>query len=270
VSATRRARAYSYFDCFAVILSNNRRFVIPSLRDSGKIVGRSVSIKELADQCNLLFPLSLRQFIVAPSCPFSRCNRLHIKVLTNPTISIETMLNRMREIYSVAGIRVEVVSREYLTPANLGNANFTTLNDLDIGQCQGAASNEQNQLFQNQNNVDPNQRGNELVIYFVRSVTKTNGDVLNGCASFPMGQPGAVIAQIASQWTLAHEVGHVLGLAHISGEHQGCPDSDPECCSTPDYTHLMTGCSTSKIIGTPSVDQNEINQMLSSNLTDQC
>ena len=243
---------------------------MPSLRDSGKIVGRSVSIKELARQCNLLFPLSLREFLEASSCPFSRCIRLHIKILTNPSIPIETMLNRMREIYSAAGIRVEVVSREYLTPANLGNANFTTLNDLDVGECQGAASTEQNQLFQNQNNVDANQRGNELVIYFVGSVTKTSGDTLNGCASFPMGQPGAVVAQIASQWTLAHEVGHVFGLNHISGEHRGCPASNLECCSTPDRTRLMTGCSTSNITGTPTVDQNEINKMLSSNLTQQC
>jgi hypothetical protein len=39
------------------------------------------------------------------------------------------MLNRMREVYSTAGIRVEVVSRENLTgPA------FTHLIDLDVPQ----------------------------------------------------------------------------------------------------------------------------------------
>jgi len=126
---------------------------MPSLRDSEKIIGRSVSIRQVARQCNLPFPLSLRQFINPPGCPFTRCNRLHIKVLTNPNIPIETMLNRMREVYSTAGIRVVVASREDLTSAVLGNANFTTLNDLDVGQCQGATSNEQNQIFQNQNNV---------------------------------------------------------------------------------------------------------------------
>lgn len=243
---------------------------MPSLRDSGKIVGRSVSIKQLARQCNLSFPLSLRQFIAAPGCPFTRCNHLHIKVLTNPNTPIETMLNRMREVYSTAGIRVEVVSRENLTPAVLGNANFTTLNDLDVGQCQGAASTEQNQLFQNQNNVPAGQRNNEIVVYFVRSVVRNLTEQLNGCATFPTGQPGAVVAQIGSQWTLAHEVGHVFGLNHVSGEHQGCPASNPECCSTPAVTRLMTGCSTNRIVGTPTVDQGEINTMTSSNLTRQC
>jgi hypothetical protein len=247
---------------------------MPSLRDSGKIVGKSVSIRQLAQRCNLSFPLSLRQFIAAPGCPFSRCNSLHIKVLSDPPIAIETMLNRMREVYSTAGIGVELVSRENLTPAVLGNANFNTLNVLDVGACQaGAPSTEQIQLFQNQNNVAADQRGNEIVVYFVQSVTATAGPnpgALNGCASFPNGQPGAVVSQIASQWTLAHEVGHVLGLNHISGEHQGCPASNPQCCSTPDFTRLMTGCSTSNITGTPTFDQNEINTMTDSDLSRQC
>jgi hypothetical protein len=247
---------------------------MPSLRDSGKLVGRSASLRQVARQCNLSFPLSLRQFIRTPGCPFTRCNRLHIKVLTNPTIPIETMLNRMREVYSTAGIGVVVASRENLTAAILGNANFTTLNDLDVGTCQrSATSNEQNQLFQNQNNVPAGQRNNEIIVYFVRSVQVTAGPNpgnKNGCASHPNGQPGAAIAQIASQWTLAHEVGHVLPLEHIPGEHQGCPATMPLCCSTPDPTRLMTGCSTSNIIGTPTFDQGEINTMTSSPLTRPC
>jgi len=246
---------------------------MPSLRDSGKIVGRSASIRQVARQCNLSFPLSLRQFINTPGCPFSRCIRLHIKVLTNPPAnnSIETMLNRMREVYSTAGIGVVVASREDLTPAVLGNANFNTLNALDVGQCEsGSPSNEQNQLFQNENGVPAGQRNNEIVVYFVQNVTLTGGGQLNGCATFPNGQPGAVVAQIGSPWTLAHEVGHVLGLDHVSGEHEGCPTSDPECCSTPAVTRLMTGCSTNNIVGTPTVNQTEINTMTSNNLTHQC
>ena len=196
------------------------------------------------------------------------------RVLTNPTVPIETMLNRMREVYSTAGIRVDVVSREVLTPAILGNSNFTDLNDLDVEACErGAPSNEQRQLFRNQNRIAPDQRGHEVVVYFVRSVTASRGPgagAKNGCATHPSGQPGACVGQGASQFTLAHEVGHVLGLKHISGEHMGCPPTTPLCCSTRDRTRLMTDCGTAGIVGVPTVDQGEINTMTNSSVTRPC
>ena len=124
------------------------------------------------------------------------------------------------------------------------------------------------QLFQNQNNVTAGQRANEVVAYFVRTVTQTvpkNG-VLNGCAAFPAGVPSVAIARGCTQWTLAHEVGHAMGLDHIPGEHTGCPKKNPLCCSTPDFTRLMTGCSTNNIVGVPTFDQTEINKMTGSAL----
>lgn len=213
-----------------------------SLRDSGKVVGRLVSIRQLARQCNLPFPLSLRQFIRAPGCPFPQCTRLHIKVLTNSNIPIETMLNDMREVYSTAGIRVEVVSREILT-----GPNFTFLNDLDVGACtMGSTTAEQYQLYENRNFVG----ANEVVVYFVRSTVPP----FNGCAAFPAGRPGAVVAQGATQWTLGHEVGHVLGLVRVD-----------------DNNRLMTGNGTAKITKPPpDLVASEVSTMLGSNLTVPC
>ena len=76
-----------------------------SLRDSGKLVGKSASVRRVARQCHLAFPLSLRSFINTPGCPFSTCIRLHLKVWTTPTNPIETMLNRMREMPSYGRYR---------------------------------------------------------------------------------------------------------------------------------------------------------------------
>jgi Metallo-peptidase family M12B Reprolysin-like/Repeat of unknown function (DUF346) len=162
--------------------------------------------------------------------------RLHAKVLTAPSIPIATMVDRMREVYGSVGIAVQLVSTE--------NLNLPALNDCDVGQCvSGQTTAEQNQLFANRNNAG----GNDVVAYFVRSTVPP----FNGCAAHPAGQPGAVIAQIASQWTLAHEIGHVLGLSHVDNNDR-----------------LMTGNGTSNITNPPpDLIASEVNTMLASPFT---
>ncbi len=283
--------------------------------------------------------------------------RLHIKTLTNPNIAIDTMVDRMKDVYATAGIRVDIVSIESLNlfpgwgeldnnlatvaiiasgdhlyqlhnngriwrftgtpltgweeldnnPATVAivasgdhlyqlhnngriwrftgtpltgweeldnnpattaiNAsgdhlyqlhnngriwrfNGTTLvglNDLEVGQClMGQTTAEQNQLFQNRNNVV----NNDIVVYFVRSTVPP----FNGCAAHPNGRPGAVVAQGATQWTLAHEVGHVLGLNHVN-----------------DNDRLMTGNGTANITNPPpDLIASENNTMDNSALTINC
>jgi hypothetical protein len=145
--------------------------------------------------------------------------RLHAKVLTAPNISIDTMVSRMREVYESVGIEVALASTE--------NLNLPTLNDCDVGACvSGQVTAEQSQLFANRNNAGTN----DLVVYFVRSTVPP----FNGCAAHPAGQPGAVVVQGATQWTLAHEVGHVLGLPHVNNNDR-----------------LMTGNGTANITNPP-------------------
>jgi hypothetical protein len=230
---------------------------MPNLSDSCRMIGSPVGVRSAAQRENMPFPLSLRAFIAAHHCPFSKCIRIHLKILTSPTVSVTSMLLRMRQVYQTADIGVEVMSRESLATI----PNFAALNDLNVGACVGTTA-QQNQLFQNRNNVGQN----EIVVYFVRSLVPA----LNGCGTFPAGNPGAAVAQIASRWTVAHEVGHVLGLSHISGENTRCPPATPNCCSTPDFTRLMTGCGTGNIPGTPSIVQSEINTMRGSNLASSC
>ncbi|WP_321475940.1 hypothetical protein [uncultured Paludibaculum sp.] len=183
--------------------------------------------------------------------------RLHLKVWTNPTIPIQTMLTSMQDVYGTAGIGVVVASREDLTGANI----LTSLRDLDVvPNCPGGQlTGEQIQLFNNRDNVGEF----DVVAHFVRSTSP----VLNGCASHPNDLFGAAITQIASVWTMAHEIGHVLGLSHIDGENTNCPDGIPNCCSTPNFSRLMTGCSTSNIVGTPILAQSEIDTLRNSSRT---
>lgn len=162
--------------------------------------------------------------------------RLHVKILTNPTIAIEQMIVAMQQVYESIGIRVQRVSTETL--------NAPALNDVDAGGCTlGTVTAEQTQLFANRNNAS----GNDIVVYFVRSTVPP----YNGCASHPANQPGAVVARGATVWTLAHEVGHVLGLRHVD-----------------DNNRLMTGNGTANITNVPpDLAATEVVDMRSSTLT---
>jgi hypothetical protein len=129
------------------------------------------------------------------------------------------MLASMREVYEPAGFRIIRASDETL--------NLPLLNVVDVAGCvRGSTTAEQNTLFANRNNVG----ANDVVVYFVQATNPP----LNGCAAHPSGRPGAVVASIASRWTLGHEVGHVLGLNHVSNNDR-----------------LMTGNGTANITNPP-------------------
>lgn len=144
--------------------------------------------------------------------------RLHIKILADPQVPIATMVRAMRDVYHPAGFRVEIASTERLALPNLV--------DLDI-HCPGSATAqccpfpcpsaglnaEVVELFTHRNHV----RGHDVVVYFVRA---TSNLTLGGCCAHPPGRPGCVVTQIAAPWTMAHEVGHVLGLPHVAGNQR--------------------------------------------------
>lgn len=189
--------------------------------------------------------------------------RIHVKILTQPNTPISTMFKAMQQVYSPAGFLVEQASTEDLST----RSDLASLNDLDLTSvpisrfdptqkdpCFGPPSPEQAQLFSNRNSVGDN----EIVVYFVRSTFPAE----NGCATYPPGQPGVVVTRNATQWTMAHEVGHVLGLSH-------CDDNPP---GTPRLTNrLMTGGGTSTITNPPpDLTREEIQTMDNSNLTINC
>jgi hypothetical protein len=145
--------------------------------------------------------------------------RIHAKVLVAPDVPISQSVAQMAEIYRAVGISVELVSTEQL--------DLPDLNDVDVGQClEGRTTDEQERLFSHRAGAD----SADVVVYFVRSTVPP----YNGCAAHPPGIPALVMAQGATQWTLAHEVGHVLGLRHVN-----------------DNDRLMTGNGTRNITSPP-------------------
>ena len=135
----------------------------------------------------------------------SRFVRLHFKVLAEPmSVTVAQMVNTMRQIFASGNIRFDVITEERL--------NLPTLMDIDIGSCtRFNTTNEQNELFSNNRH---NVRINDIVIYVVRMISDSPGTI--GCAAHPEGIPSCVVVRDSNVFTLAHEIGHVLGLEHVN------------------------------------------------------
>lgn len=160
--------------------------------------------------------------------------RLHVKMLIPPLLLPDTMVASMRQVYSVAQIEVDLISTEVL--------DLPSLQDLWVGNCDSTITPNQQALFSNRRYALPN----DVVAYTVRTILPPS----EGCAAHPDTQPGAVIAQTATQWSLAHEIGHVLGLGHVD-----------------DDDYLMTGNGTENITNPPpKLNESEIATMRQSPL----
>jgi len=130
--------------------------------------------------------------------------RLHLKLLTTPQVSVDLMVDGIREVYVRAGMRVFIGSIETL--------NLPRLLDVDVGSCRtgGIGDNITDdiaELFRHRTLVSTD----DIVIYFVRSTNPA----LAGCAKYPGDRAGAVVTQGAGKFVTAHEVGHILGLRHV-------------------------------------------------------
>jgi hypothetical protein len=128
------------------------------------------------------------------------------------TTTIARLIQRqyieIRRLYVKSGLDVRFGSTEDLS----GDPSLDPLLALDVGSCTlGNPTAEHNLLFAHRNGVP----ADELVIYIVQTLVGGSGNLL-GCATHPSGRPGAAIVQSNALWLTAHEVGHVLGLFHVT------------------------------------------------------
>ncbi len=163
--------------------------------------------------------------------------RLHCKILTNPTISIDQMLVAMYRVYEAVGVRVHRVSTETL--------NLPALNDVDVGNCPlGNANNGRTDPAIRKSEQCRAKRRGRLLRPEHRTSLERLCDTSGRTA-------GAVVARGATQWTLGHEVGHVLTLRHVT-----------------DNNRLMTGNGAANITNPPpDLATTEVLSMRASRLT---
>jgi len=137
---------------------------------------------------------------------------VHFKTLVPLTATIQTFINTqfaaMDELYIDGRVNVAMGTIEDLS----GTAALAALASLNVGNCTiGTVTGDQNTLFSNRNNVG----ANDIVVYLASTLIGGAGNFV-GCASHPNGQPGCAIVQVNANWLTAHEIGHVLGLSHVS------------------------------------------------------
>jgi len=144
-------------------------------------------------------------------------NTLGIPVVQQATLN--TWVANIQTVYATMGFEVQHV--------NTQNLNLPALLAVDVGSCMmGNTTAEQRTLFQNRNNLG----ANDIAVYFVDATVPA----YNGCAAHPDGVPACIVVSGATQWTMAHECGHILGLTHVDNNDR-----------------LMTGNGTAKITNPP-------------------
>ena len=129
-----------------------------------------------------------------------------------------------------------------------GNAALAALATFNVGACIGGQlTADHRTLFPNRNNAG----ANDVVVYLCQTLVGGAGNFV-GCAVFPAGQPGCVVVQSGAEWLTAHEVGHVLGLGHVT-------NSDRLMNPNTGWTNVP-----------PDLDATERQTMRNSNLTTPC
>jgi hypothetical protein len=167
-------------------------------------------------------PVSITRLRNSP-CPQSVV--VHFKSLlpidNNINQFIDTQFIAMQRLFAEGDVAVLRGTTEDLS----GNPALAGLQALEVGVCTltGGVTNEQFTLYANRNNVGEN----DVVVYVVQSMTNLGvGTTFLGCATLQFGRPSAAVIPLGrppsaplipvnSDWLVAHEVGHVLGLTHV-------------------------------------------------------
>jgi hypothetical protein len=130
---------------------------------------------------------------------------LHVRFVWPSIISHQQQFTALDSCYRSIGVQVRLGSLEPLNARQ--PVNLSQFYDIDAGQCDlnGSVAPQLAALHAYRAGIPPA----EPIAYFVRSVGR-----YDACAShFPM-VPAFVIGSNASLYTMAHELGHVLGLSH--------------------------------------------------------
>ncbi len=135
---------------------------------------------------------------------YSRRVTVHLRILVDPKpVTLEQMKKSAKEAYRAADVLVHFASTEHLKLPD-------QFKDIDLLPNLSA---DHRKLFgENRGQA----AASDIVVFFIRSTFPP----ASGYAGHPDGKPGAVVVPGASRWTMAHEIGHVLGIPHAKSNER--------------------------------------------------
>lgn len=150
------------------------------------------------------------QVYTVQTLPMRAALKLHVKVLSPPAhADVDDMLGRAREVFAASGLDLIELSRETVSPGT----DLDRFQTLFVGD--GADDEPTPELvdlhatLRDARDFGVGADPAEAVIAFVDTLVPAQ----RGCARHPLEQPGAVVsAALATPWTLAYEIGRILGL----------------------------------------------------------
>lgn len=158
------------------------------------------------------------------SLPLPKQVRVHTKVIAPPKhASLDTMMQNAIAAYAARGVEIYEASREEATEPDGDFERFRRL----YGGFGGQASDELSALHalaRSARGFGVTPRETDLVALIVDDLVPA----ALGTPKSPAGQPGVVLSAGATEWTLAHEIGHVLGLGDVDDPTRLMHGATPE------------------------------------------
>lgn len=151
-----------------------------------------------------------------------------IQGVNTPAIPIAQSAGNANRILAQSGVEVRVLNSSTVVDNSLRNIRTNNC-PLTIG----GDTNRNAQvlrLFQ----LGRATCTSNFIVYFVNTLTNLSSvppAALRGCSAYPVGQPGVIVANSLTRYTVAHEIGHVLHLPHTP--------LDPDPLVVADATNLM-------------------------------
>jgi hypothetical protein len=139
--------------------------------------------------------------------------RIHLRSIALTEVPMSFQEENARMVYAQYGIYLDVRSGMSLM---LSPADAKTFESVDVGECvDGKLTAELGALHKlGLQGVS----ANEVVFYFAPKVINEKGVEINGCAAINPDRPAVVVSSTSTQWTMGHELGHVL-LGNFSPAH---------------------------------------------------